>query len=55
MAAARQDEHADPAMDPAEDPDLLIEVEGECKGNLGRRSTLKRHTGEGGSKVNIQN
>jgi hypothetical protein len=29
MAAARQDEHADPAMDPAEDPDLLIEGEGE--------------------------
>jgi hypothetical protein len=31
MAAARQDEHADPAMDPAEDPDLLIEVEGESQ------------------------
>jgi hypothetical protein len=27
----------------------------ECKGNLGRCSTLKRHTGEGGSKVNIEN
>jgi hypothetical protein len=24
MAAARQDDHADPAMDPAENPDLLI-------------------------------
>jgi hypothetical protein len=29
MAAARQDEHADPVMDLAEDPDLLIEGEGE--------------------------
>jgi hypothetical protein len=28
---------------------------GHCKGNLSRRSTLKRRTGEGGSKVNIQN
>jgi hypothetical protein len=28
---------------------------GPCKGNLGRRSTLKRRTGEGGSKVNIEN
>jgi hypothetical protein len=27
--AARQDEHADPAMDLADDPDLLIEGEGE--------------------------
>jgi hypothetical protein len=26
-----------------------------CKGNLGRHSTLKWRTGEGGSKVNIQN
>jgi hypothetical protein len=29
MAATRQDEHADPALDPAEDPDLLIKGEGE--------------------------
>jgi hypothetical protein len=29
MAATRQDELADPAMDPADDPDLLIEGEGE--------------------------
>jgi hypothetical protein len=29
MAATRQDEHADPAMDPAEDPNLLVEQEGE--------------------------
>ena len=28
-AAARQDDDADPAMDPADDPDLLIEGEGE--------------------------
>jgi hypothetical protein len=27
----------------------------DCKGNLGRRSTLKQRTGEGGSKVNIEN
>jgi hypothetical protein len=26
-----------------------------CKGNLGRHSTLKQCTGDGGSKVNIQN
>jgi hypothetical protein len=29
MAAARQDDDADPEMDPADDPDLLIEGEGE--------------------------
>jgi hypothetical protein len=29
MATARQDELADPTMDPAEDPNLLIEGEGE--------------------------
>jgi hypothetical protein len=29
MAAARQDDDADPEMDPAEDPDLLIEGEGD--------------------------
>jgi hypothetical protein len=29
MAAARQDDSEDPAMDPADDPDLLIEGEGE--------------------------
>jgi hypothetical protein len=29
MATARQDEQADPTMDPAEDPNLLIEGEGE--------------------------
>jgi hypothetical protein len=28
-AAARQDDNDDPAMDPADDPDLLIEGEGE--------------------------
>jgi Zinc knuckle len=28
-AATRQDDHADQTMDPAEDPDLLIEGEGE--------------------------
>jgi hypothetical protein len=29
MAAAMQDDDADPSMDPADDPDLLIEGEGE--------------------------
>jgi hypothetical protein len=28
----------------------VFHIAGSCKGNLGRRSTLKRRTGEGGSK-----
>ena len=30
-------------------------AQGDCKGNLGRHSTLKQRTGEAGSKVNIEN
>jgi Zinc knuckle len=33
-AAARQDDDADPEMDPADDPDLLIEGEGEPQDSL---------------------
>jgi hypothetical protein len=48
-------EKVDPVVLLVFDVHLEILFEDLCKGNLGRRSTLKQRTGEGGSKVNIEN